>query len=166
MGKRRPASPRRRDGLGRGHASTVEHLHRGQFGNGGLGGLQQALQPLGATTLNDLQAAEATLASAAARIDHLKAQIEQTQASLKADEARLGYTRIYAPMAGTVVSVEAREGQTLNATYQTPNILRIADIVHSFGQGNFTARVPVEGGKTLRTLAERDSAAGASHPTV
>ena len=33
-------------------------------------------------------------------------------------------------------------------------ILRIADIVHSFGQGNFTARVPVEGGKTLRTLAE------------
>ena len=89
---------------------------------------QQALQPLGATTLNDLQAAEATLASAAARIDHLKAQIEQTQASLKADEARLGYTRIYAPMAGTVVALEAREGQTLNATYQTPNILRIADL--------------------------------------
>ena len=29
---------------------------------------------------------------------------------------------------GTVVSVEAREGQTLNATYQTPNILRIADL--------------------------------------
>ena len=89
---------------------------------------QQALQPLGATTLNDLQGAEATLASAAARIDHLKAQIEQTQASLKADEARLGYTRIYAPMAGTVVALEAREGQTLNATYQTPNILRIADL--------------------------------------
>jgi macrolide-specific efflux system membrane fusion protein len=31
-------------------------------------------------------------------------------------------------MAGTVVSVEAREGQTLNATYQTPHILRIADL--------------------------------------
>ena len=31
-------------------------------------------------------------------------------------------------MAGTVVSVDAREGQTLNATYQTPNVLRIADL--------------------------------------
>jgi macrolide-specific efflux system membrane fusion protein len=31
-------------------------------------------------------------------------------------------------MAGTVVSVDAREGQTLNATYQTPNILRVADL--------------------------------------
>ena len=75
-----------------------------------------------------MQTAEAQLAGAAARMEHLKAQIDQTQATLKADEARLGYTRIYAPMAGTVVSVDAREGQTLNATYQTPNVLRIADL--------------------------------------
>lgn len=81
-----------------------------------------------ATRLEDLQAAEAAFASAGAKIDNLRAQIDQTQATLKADEARLGYTRIYASMAGTVVSVEAREGQTLNATYQTPNILRIADL--------------------------------------
>lgn len=81
-----------------------------------------------ATRDEDVQAAEAALASAAARIDHIQAQIAQTQATLKADEARLGYTRIYAPMAGTVVSVDAREGQTLNATYQTPNVLRIADL--------------------------------------
>jgi len=89
---------------------------------------QQQMEREGATRLEDLQTAEAALASAAARIDHLRAQIDQTQASLKADEARLGYTRIYAPMAGTVVALEAREGQTLNATYQTPNILRVADL--------------------------------------
>lgn len=89
---------------------------------------QQQMALEGATREEDLQTAEAQLAGAAARIDNLKAQIDQTQATLKADEARLGYTRIYAPMAGTVVSVEAREGQTLNATYQTPNILRIADL--------------------------------------
>ncbi|MFC4344045.1 efflux RND transporter periplasmic adaptor subunit [Cupriavidus numazuensis] len=81
-----------------------------------------------ATREEDVQGAEAALASAAARIDHIQAQIAQTQATLKADEARLGYTRIYAPMAGTVVSVDARQGQTLNATYQTPNVLRIADL--------------------------------------
>ncbi len=81
-----------------------------------------------ATRLEDLQSAEAEFAATAARMAHLKAQIDQTQATLQADIARLGYTRIYAPMAGTVVSVAAREGQTLNATYQTPDILRIADL--------------------------------------
>ncbi len=89
---------------------------------------QRRMAADGATREEDVQGAEAALASAAARIDNLAAQIAQTQATLKADEARLGYTRIYAPMAGTVVSVEAREGQTLNATYQTPNVLRIADL--------------------------------------
>jgi macrolide-specific efflux system membrane fusion protein len=89
---------------------------------------QQQLAAEEATRQEDVQIAEAQVAGAAARIDHLKAQMQQTQASLKADEARLGYTRIYAPMSGTVVSVDAREGQTLNATYQTPNILRIADL--------------------------------------
>ena len=89
---------------------------------------QTQMAKFDSTPLAELETAEATLASAAARIDHLKAQIDQTQASLKADEARLGYTRIYAPMAGSVVGLDAKEGQTLNATYQTPNILRIADL--------------------------------------
>ena len=89
---------------------------------------QRQLSRDGATREEDVQTAEANLAMAVARIGHLSAQLDQTQATLKADEARLGYTRIFAPMAGTVVSVEAREGQTLNATYQTPNILRLADL--------------------------------------
>lgn len=89
---------------------------------------QQVMAVHEATSVNDQETAQATLESAVARIASLKAQIDQTQATLKADEARLGYTRIYAPMAGTVVSVDAKEGQTLNATYQTPNILRIADL--------------------------------------
>jgi macrolide-specific efflux system membrane fusion protein len=89
---------------------------------------QKVMAEFEATSVNEQEVAHATLESAVARIASLKAQIDQTQATLKADEARLGYTRIYAPMAGTVVSVDAKEGQTLNATYQTPNILRIADL--------------------------------------
>jgi macrolide-specific efflux system membrane fusion protein len=57
-----------------------------------------------------------------------QAQIRQAQASLRSDQAELGYTRIYAPMNGTVVAVDAREGQTLNAQQQTPLILRIAKL--------------------------------------
>lgn len=97
-----------------------------------LAGQQHARQKRmaagGAARLEDLQAAQAALESADARIDNLRAQIAHMQATLKADEVRLGYTRIFAPMGGTVISVAAREGQTLNATYQTPSILRIADL--------------------------------------
>ena len=81
-----------------------------------------------ATTQEALQGAEATLKSAKAQIGVLKAQIEQTRSSLRGNEANLGYTRIHAPMAGTVVSVSIKQGQTLNANQQAPTILRIADL--------------------------------------
>ncbi|PKM43931.1 MAG: efflux transporter periplasmic adaptor subunit [Gammaproteobacteria bacterium HGW-Gammaproteobacteria-1] len=81
-----------------------------------------------ATTTESLQNAEAALRSARAQIDMLKAQIEQTESSLRADEANLNYARIFAPMSGTVVSITARQGQTLNANQQAPIILRIADL--------------------------------------
>ncbi|MDY0122395.1 MAG: efflux RND transporter periplasmic adaptor subunit, partial [Sulfurimonas sp.] len=58
----------------------------------------------------------------------LEAQIEQTSSSLRAEEANLEFTRIYAPMDGTVVSLSSKQGQTLNANQQAPTILRIADL--------------------------------------
>ena len=87
---------------------------------------QRDLAAAGATRDEDVQAAAAQLKVTQARIDMFQAQIRQAQASLRSDEAELGYTRIYAPMDGTVVAVDAREGQTLNAQQQTPLILRIA----------------------------------------
>lgn len=66
--------------------------------------------------------------TAASRVDGIRAQIQQADSTLRADEAQLGYTRIYAPMAGTVVSVDAREGQTINANYAAPILMRIADL--------------------------------------
>lgn len=89
---------------------------------------QERMAAEGSTRDEDVQTARANLRTADARIDNLQAQIEQTQSTLKADLARLGYTRIFAPMAGTVVSLDAREGQTLNATQQAPVILQIADL--------------------------------------
>lgn len=81
-----------------------------------------------ATSLELLQSAEATLKSSDAQIAMLKAQIEQIKSSLRADEANLEFTRIYAPMDGTVVSLSAKQGQTLNANQQAPIILQIADL--------------------------------------
>ncbi|MCW7754042.1 efflux RND transporter periplasmic adaptor subunit [Desulfobotulus sp. H1] len=89
---------------------------------------QKNLMAEGATTLEAAQNAETSLLSAEAQVAMLLAQIEQTESTLRADEASLGYARIYAPMDGTVVSISARQGQTLNASQQAPTILRIADL--------------------------------------
>ncbi len=74
------------------------------------------------------QGATADLKIAMARLDQLKAQIARQNSTLEADLASLSYTKIYAPMSGTVVSQTAVEGQTLNANQTTPTILRIADL--------------------------------------
>jgi len=81
-----------------------------------------------ATTTDALQSAEATQQSAIAQRDAFQAQMQQTKSSLRGDEASLGYTKIYAPMAGTVVSQAAKQGQTLNANQQAPIVMRIADL--------------------------------------
>jgi macrolide-specific efflux system membrane fusion protein len=89
---------------------------------------QMNLQKENATTQDAVDTAAAALRSAKAQIDVLKAQAEQTRSSLRGDEANLSYTKIYAPMAGTVVSQTTKQGQTLNANQQAPILLRIADL--------------------------------------
>lgn len=64
----------------------------------------------------------------AARQVQLAAQIERQESTLQADLANLDYTKIYAPIAGTVVAQLAVEGQTLNANQTTPTVLTIADL--------------------------------------
>lgn len=81
-----------------------------------------------ATTAETLQNAETAVKTARVQIQSLKASMEQLQASMRVEEANLKYTKIYAPMAGTVVSITARQGQTLNTNQSAPTILRIADL--------------------------------------
>ncbi|MDF2095197.1 efflux RND transporter periplasmic adaptor subunit [Aquibaculum arenosum] len=81
-----------------------------------------------ATSREAYESAEAAVKVAEAQIMGLRAQISQSESALRANEANLGYTRVYAPMSGTVVSLDAKVGQTLNANQSTPIILRIADL--------------------------------------
>lgn len=89
---------------------------------------QQNLMAADATTVEALRTAENNLRSAEAQLAAQKASIEQTQSTLRANEANLNYARIYAPISGAVVSVTARQGQTLNANQSAPIILRVADL--------------------------------------
>jgi len=81
-----------------------------------------------ATSQDDYDDAVNQLASAQSSFTQLRSQIAQAKASLGSDEATLGYSKIYAPMDGTVVTIEMKEGQTLNAVQQAPTILRIANL--------------------------------------
>jgi macrolide-specific efflux system membrane fusion protein len=89
---------------------------------------QQNLMREEATSADALQSAEAARKSSAAQVESLKAQMRQTASTLRGDQANLGYTKIYAPIAGTVVSQAAKQGQTLNANQQAPIVMRIADL--------------------------------------
>ena len=89
---------------------------------------QRELLAAKATSQDAYDIAEATVKSATAQIDMIKAQIQQTESTLKGDKANLSYTSIYAPMTGSIVSISAKQGQTLNANQSAPIILRIADL--------------------------------------
>ncbi len=89
---------------------------------------QQGLMKANATSQNDYDSALQALRSAQAQNKAIQAQIAAAQSQLDGDEVTLGYTKIYAPMNGTVVSLTAKQGQTLNANQQAPLILRIADL--------------------------------------
>jgi macrolide-specific efflux system membrane fusion protein len=89
---------------------------------------QKELLAAHATSQDSYDSAAATLKVTTAQIDQLQAQIKETESQLSGDQANLGYTKIYAPMSGTVVNVVARQGQTLNANQTAPVILRIADL--------------------------------------
>ncbi|HEV7307627.1 efflux RND transporter periplasmic adaptor subunit [Ensifer sp.] len=75
-----------------------------------------------------LDQAIADLAAAEADVNAIEAQIRKQQATLAGDKVDLGYTKIFAPISGTIVANPAKAGQTLNANQTTPTIVTIADL--------------------------------------
>ncbi len=55
-----------------------------------------------------------------------EAQIAQTRAQLSKDRVNLGYTIIRSPVSGVVVSRQVDVGQTVVASFQTPELFKIA----------------------------------------
>jgi macrolide-specific efflux system membrane fusion protein len=89
---------------------------------------QQRLMAAQAASQQDYDTAITNLANAEANLAQLEQQIAQSRSTLASEETQLEFTRIYAPITGTVVSIEMNEGRTLNANQQAPTILRIADL--------------------------------------
>ena len=89
---------------------------------------EQALWKEDATSREALEDAQDAFAAAKASVAELKSSIRQTQIAINTAEADLGYTRITAPMDGTVVAIPVEEGQTVNANQTTPTIVQVADL--------------------------------------
>lgn len=76
----------------------------------------------------DFETAQADVATNRAQIAALEAQIIEAEVAVNTAEANLGYTRITAPINGTVLSIVTQEGQTVNAAQSAPTIIILGDL--------------------------------------
>src|SRR5580658_1099383 len=72
------------------------------------------------STSSDVENSQAKLASA-------RAQVENATAQMREAEVRLGYTKIYAPVTGTVLVRAAREGEVVNAGQAIVTVVDFSD---------------------------------------
>lgn len=89
---------------------------------------QQKLLQNKATSEYEYQSAKASYEVAKYELKTLEAQLLQANLSVSDANTNLGYTKILAPMDGTVYAILVEEGQTVNANQTTPTILRLAKL--------------------------------------
>lgn len=89
---------------------------------------QKALYEVGAVAEKTLQAAQTAYQNANDDLTQIKEQIKQSQINVDTAKLNLGYTKLIAPIDGTVIAAPAEAGQTLNANQNTPNVVIIAQL--------------------------------------
>ncbi len=88
----------------------------------------QKLHKQNAASTEDLENARDVWETAKSKVTELESSLKEAEISLSTAETNLGYTKITAPLDGTIVSVPVKEGQTVNAAMDTPAIVQIADL--------------------------------------
>ena len=75
-----------------------------------------------------IDTAKATITTAKANINSQQAALRKSQTNVSTAQEDLSYTTIRAPIAGTVVSITAEQGTTVNANQTAPTIVTLADL--------------------------------------
>ncbi len=75
---------------------------------------------------SELDQAESDYYANLAKVNSAKAQISQAQATYNTAMTNLGYTKIIAPVDGTIISREIDLGQPVAASFQAPQLFTIA----------------------------------------
>lgn len=81
-----------------------------------------------ASSQADLETAEGAFYGAEQDVQALGAAIRSAQVNVGAARVNLGFTKVTAPIDGTVVAIVAPEGQTVNAVQAAPTIVKLADL--------------------------------------
>jgi macrolide-specific efflux system membrane fusion protein len=80
------------------------------------------------TSHADYDAAKAAFDGAQADVEALDAQIHAAEIAVDLARVTLGYTKVIAPISGTVIAIVTPEGQTVNALQTAPTIVKLADL--------------------------------------
>nr|WP_249137297.1 efflux RND transporter periplasmic adaptor subunit [Bradyrhizobium canariense] len=89
---------------------------------------QQATLAQRATSRSDFDSADSTARQTRAQIAALEALIVGAEASVETARVNLEYTRITAPIDGTVLATVVQEGQTVNAVQSAPTIVVLGQL--------------------------------------
>ncbi|CAM4085291.1 Efflux RND transporter periplasmic adaptor subunit [Bordetella tumbae] len=89
---------------------------------------QQTMLAAQASSQADYDTALANLNATRAQIRALNASIASEETSVSTAQTNLDYTKITAPMDGTVLAVVSKQGQTVNANQSTPTIVMLGDL--------------------------------------
>ncbi|WP_257169398.1 efflux RND transporter periplasmic adaptor subunit [Bradyrhizobium sp. SRS-191] len=89
---------------------------------------QQTTLAQKASSRADYDNAEATVKQTQAQIAQLEAQIIEAEVAIETARVNLGYTRITAPIDGTVLSIATPQGQTVNAVQSAPTIVVLGQV--------------------------------------
>ncbi len=89
---------------------------------------QRTMAAQRAVSQADLESAEADMKTAEAQIAALDAQLVEAQVAVENAQADLDYTKITAPMDGTVLWISSQEGQTVNASQSAPTIIILGQL--------------------------------------
>jgi len=89
---------------------------------------QTQLKAQNATREESVESSRMNLSSARARVDAINAQIQQLEATLKSDAESSRHQQVLAPLSGTVVAMNARQGQTVSIGQAGLPLMRIADL--------------------------------------
>ncbi|GAU85152.1 efflux RND transporter periplasmic adaptor subunit [Bosea sp. BIWAKO-01] len=104
-----------------------------------------------AVSRDNYESAEMTVRTTRAQIAALDAQIISGGVKVETARAKLGYTRITAPAAGTVLAIVTQEGQTVNAAQSAPTIIVLGDV------STMTVKAKISEADVLRVKAGQEA---------
>lgn len=111
---------------------------------------QERMLAAEATSRSDYESAKANVEATREQIAALDAEIVQRETEVATAQTNLEYTRITAPIDGTVLAVVAKQGQNVNAVQSAPTIVMLGN------QATMTVYAQISEADVVRTKVDQE----------